>query len=73
MVAAFLDKNEYTVSEVVGTLEVCVVLGGFIDREVALNLSTEDGTAKGLFYNSVFLQIFIFYFLILYIGKFSCL
>ena len=37
-------------SEVVGTLEVCIVLDGFIDREVTVNLSTIDGTAIGIFY-----------------------
>ena len=48
MVTAFLDKYEYTVSEVVGTLEVCVILDGFINREVIVNLSTVDGTAIGI-------------------------
>ena len=35
-------------SEVDGALEVCVVLDGFIDREVAVNLSTVNGTAIGI-------------------------
>ena len=48
MVTAFLDKDEYTVSEVEGTIEVCVILDGFIDREVTVNLSTVDGTAIGI-------------------------
>ena len=37
-------------SEVVGTLKVCVVLDGFIDREVTVSLSTVDGTAIGIIY-----------------------
>ena len=35
-------------SEVDGALEVCVVLDGFIDREVTVNLSTVNGTAIGI-------------------------
>ena len=35
-------------SEVDGTIEVCVVLDGFIDREVTVNLSTVNGTAIGI-------------------------
>ena len=34
--------------EVDGALEVCVVLDGFIDREVTVNLSTVNGTAIGI-------------------------
>ena len=45
-------------SEVVGTLEVCVVLDGFIDREVTVNLFTIDGTAIGIFYCIYFSVIF---------------
>ena len=45
---AFLDEDKYTVSEVVGALEVCVVLDGFIDREVTVNIFTVDGTAIGI-------------------------
>ena len=33
--------------EVAGTLEKCVVLQGFIDREVTVNFFTVDGTAIG--------------------------
>ena len=51
---AFLGEDQYTVSEVVGTLEVCIVLDGFIDREVTVNLSTIDGTAIGIFYRIYF-------------------
>ena len=36
-------------NEDVGILEGCVVLEGFIDREVTLNLSTVDGTAIGIY------------------------
>ena len=54
---AFLDEDGYTVSEVVGTLEVCVVLDGFIDREVTVNLSTVDGTAIGIYYCILYLFI----------------
>ena len=35
-------------SEAVGILEGCVVLDGFIDREVTVNLSSVDGTAIGM-------------------------
>ena len=35
-------------SEVFGTLEICVVLEGFIDREVTVNFFTVDGTAIGI-------------------------
>ena len=35
-------------SEVDGTIEVCVILDGFIDREVTVNLSTVNGTAIGI-------------------------
>ena len=35
-------------SEVDGALEVCVVLDGLIDREVAVKLSTVNGTAIGI-------------------------
>ena len=48
VVTAFLDEDGYTVSEVDGALEVCVVLDGFIDREVTVNLSTVNGTAIGI-------------------------
>ena len=48
VVTAFLDEDGYTVSEIVGALEVCVVLDGFIDREVTVNLSTVDETAIGI-------------------------
>ena len=48
VVTSFLDEDGYTVSEIVGTLEVCVVLDGFIDREVTVNLSTVDETAIGI-------------------------
>ena len=34
--------------EIVGTLEKCVVLEGFIDREVTVNFFTVDGTAIGI-------------------------
>ena len=36
-------------SEAVGILEGCVVLDGFIDREVTVNLSSVDGTAIGMY------------------------
>ena len=50
-------------SEADGALEVCVVLNGFIDREVTINLSTVDGTAIGissfiLLYNYILSVIF---------------
>ena len=48
VVTAFLDEDGYTASEIVGNLEVCVVLDGFIDREITVNLSTVDGTAIGI-------------------------
>ena len=48
VVTAFLDEDGYTVSETDGALEVCVVLDGFIDREVTVNLSTVDETAIGI-------------------------
>ena len=48
VVTAFLDEDGYTASEIVGTLEICIVLDGFIDREVTVNLSTVDGTAIGI-------------------------
>ena len=44
---AFLDQDSYTVSEKVGVVEGCVVLDGFIEREVVINLFTVDGTARG--------------------------
>ena len=53
-------------SEVVGTLEGCVVLEGFIDREVTINLSTVDGTAIGIASCVFFMKILASY-------KFSCL
>ena len=34
--------------EIAGTLEKCVVLQGFIDREVTVNFFTVDGTAIGI-------------------------
>ena len=48
-------------SEVVGTLEVCIVLDGFIDREVTVNLSTVNGTAIGIICISfiIWLKLFI--------------
>ena len=54
VVTAFLDEDGYTVSEADGALEVCVILNGFIDREVTINLSTVDETAIGIssLYNS---------------------
>ena len=63
VVTAFLDEDEYTVSEADGALEVCVVLDGFIDREVTVNLSTVDETAIGissfiLLYNYIISVIF---------------
>ena len=56
VVTAFLDEDEYTVSEADGALEVCVVLDGFIDREVTVNLSTVDETAIGI--SSLYIAIF---------------
>ena len=56
VVTAFLDEDGYTVSEVVGALEVCVVLDGFIDREVTINLSTVDETAIGI--SSLYIALF---------------
>ena len=49
-------------SEAVGILEGCVGLDGFIDRVVAVNFSTVDGTAIGM-------AIYI-YFLFLGFSKF---
>ena len=47
-------------SEVDGALEVCVVLDGFIDREVTVNLSTVNGTAIGIICISfIWLNLFI--------------
>ena len=48
VVTAFFDQDEYTVCEVAGALEKCVVLQGFIDREVTVNFFTVDGTAIGI-------------------------
>ena len=50
VVTVFLDEDGYTASEIVGYLEICVVLDGFIDREVTVKLSTVDGTAIGIIY-----------------------
>ena len=47
-------------SEIIGTLEVCVVLDGFIDREVTVNLSTVNGTAIGIA-SCILLHIIIFF------------
>ena len=63
VVTAFLDEDGYTVSEADGALEVCVILDGFIDREVTIILSTVDGTAIGissfiLLYNYIISVIF---------------
>ena len=47
-------------SEVDGTIEVCVVLDGFIDREVTVNLSTVNGTAIGIIcITFIWLNLFI--------------
>ena len=62
VVTAFLDEDGYTVSEADGALEVCVILDGFIDREVTIILSTVDGTAIGIssLYNSyIIFNLFI--------------
>ena len=47
VVRGFLDQDSYTVREEVGVVEVCVVLDGFIEREVVISLFTVDGTAIG--------------------------
>ena len=55
-------------SEAVGTLEVCVILEGFIDREVTVNLSTVDETAIGI---SSCIIFFVLYSCTLLISFFS--
>ena len=61
-------------SEVVGTLEVCVVLDGFIDREVTVNLFTIDGTAIGIFYCIYFFSNFQSSFMMVtFLDWYSCL
>ena len=47
-------------SEAVGILEGCVVLDGFIDREVTVNLYTVDRTAIGIASSILLLIYFCF-------------
>ncbi len=41
-------QSVYSVSEDNGFIEVCVVLDGIIERNVEMELSTDDGTATGI-------------------------
>lgn len=49
MVQAFLQETNFTVSEdsQAGIPVVCVALQGMIERDVVINLFTEDDTATG--------------------------
>ena len=42
-----LSNSSFTVSEDQGWVTVCVVLDGYIDRFVEVEIFTTDGTAKG--------------------------
>lgn len=45
--AVSFQQDTYTIIEGDGEVEVCVVLDGVINRDVAVELSTQDGTAGG--------------------------
>ena len=48
VVNASLNELSYIVNEKDGFIEGCVVLDGFIQREVIIQLSTLDSTATGM-------------------------
>ncbi len=47
-IGARLEQSSYSVSEETGFIEVCVVLEGIIERNVGMELTTDDGTATGI-------------------------
>jgi len=49
VVIVSLDEASYNVSEEDGFVSGCVVLKGFIERNVVVNLFTEDDTATGIY------------------------
>ena len=44
-----LDPSEISVDETVGSVEVCAVIAGVIERSISLIMSTSPDTALGLF------------------------
>ena len=46
-VGVSVEDPSYTVDESDGTVEVCVVLNGTIERNVSVTISTSDGSAIG--------------------------
>ena len=50
MLRAAIQDMSYSVEEDELSLEVCVVLEGFIERDVTIDFLTNDGTATGRYY-----------------------
>ena len=50
VVMALIEEASYSVNETTQTVEVCVVLEGRIERDVILDLFTEDDSATGMYY-----------------------
>lgn len=45
---AFLDRDHYTVDETSRFIEICVNIVGRLQRQIMLEVSTQDGIAKGM-------------------------
>ena len=43
-----LQQQMYTVREGSGPLSVCIEINGTTEREVIINVSTEEGSAQGI-------------------------
>lgn len=52
---AHLEQSNYSVEEVEESVLVCTLLDGIINREIIVELSTQDGAATGI------IIIFCFY------------
>ena len=52
MVVLSFDQPSYSLSEASASIEVCINLFGDVEKTIAANLSTSDGSALGTYHTS---------------------